>query len=170
MRPPSSTVACVTRFAENWDGLQRHFIARDDTFGLYDGLSFREQRLWDLIAARRWDWPHTEHGRPELKLQTLVQQARRYPELKPWFELRDNIAELRLSKLVNTIGNDGSQPMPNASVLDPYVSVSAIGARQSVSAVAAVLAAWPVAAASRLRAGGAGLGRPGIRDHRRAQR
>jgi DNA polymerase I len=105
-------VACMTQFAENWAALQRHFIARDDTLGLYEDLSFREQRLWDLIAARHWDWPRTGHGRPELKIRTLAQQARRYPELKPLVRLRNNIAELRLSKLANTVGADGFSRCP----------------------------------------------------------
>ena len=83
---------CLGCLTENWGSLQRFYIARDDEFSLYDGLSFREQRLWDLIAARGYDWPHTEHGRPQLKTKTLGQQAKRYPELKPLVRLRDTIA------------------------------------------------------------------------------
>jgi hypothetical protein len=51
----------------NWEQLQLYFIRRDDEFGLYDGTSFREQRLQELITAQGWDWPLTAHGRPELK-------------------------------------------------------------------------------------------------------
>ena len=65
-----------------------------------------------MIEARHWDWPHTEHGRPGLKRKTLAQQARRYPELKPLVRLRDNIAELRISKLANTVGADGFSRCP----------------------------------------------------------
>ena len=74
--------------------------------------AFREQRLWDLIEARHWDWPRTEHGRPGLQRKVLAQQARRYPELKRLMRLRDNIAELRISRLANTIGTDGFSRCP----------------------------------------------------------
>ena len=30
---------------ENWDRIKRHYIARDDVFGLYEDTSFREGRL-----------------------------------------------------------------------------------------------------------------------------
>jgi DNA polymerase-1 len=96
----------------HWESLQLHYIRRDDIFGLYDGTSFREQRLFEFIAARDWDWPLTPHGRPELKLKTLGRQAKRYPELKKLVTLRDQIAELRISKLANTIGADGFARCP----------------------------------------------------------
>jgi DNA polymerase family A len=91
----------------HWERLQLHYIARDDEFGLYDGTSFREHRMLSLIDARRWDWPQTATGKPELKLRTLGRQAKRYPELKRLVRLRDTIADLRISKLANTVGADG---------------------------------------------------------------
>jgi hypothetical protein len=97
----------LARLTANWEALQLHYIQRDDVFGLYEGTSFREQRLFDLIAANNWDWPYTKHGRPELKKKTLGRQARRYPELKRLERLRNNIAELRISKLAATVGADG---------------------------------------------------------------
>jgi DNA polymerase-1 len=102
----------LARLVVHWEQLQLYFIARDDEFGLYDGTSFREQRLWDLIEARHWDWPRTEHGRPGLQRKVLAQQARRYPELKRLMRLRDSIAELRISRLANTIGSDGFSRCP----------------------------------------------------------
>ena len=105
-------VEYLARLIAQWEQLQLHFIARDDEFGLYDGTAFREQRLWDLIEARHWDWPRTEHGRPGLQRKVLAQQARRYPELKRLVRLRDNIAELRISRLANTIGADGFSRCP----------------------------------------------------------
>jgi DNA polymerase family A len=97
---------------ENWDRIKRHYIARDDVFGLYEDTSFREGRLCDLITARGWDWPLTEHGRPELRRKTLGQQAKRYPQLKPLVRLRDLIAELKISALANTVGADGFSRCP----------------------------------------------------------
>jgi DNA polymerase-1 len=105
-------VEYLTQLSAQWEPLQLHFIARDDEFGLYEGTSFREQRLWGLIAAQHWDWPLTKHGRPALERKVLRQQAKRYPALKRLVRLRDSIAELRISKLANTIGADGFSRCP----------------------------------------------------------
>ena len=91
----------------NWDAIRLHYIQRDDEFHLYDGVNFVEERLWDLIKAKGWDWPRTPTGRYQLKIATIGRQATRYPELKSLARLRDQIAELRINKLVNTIGPDG---------------------------------------------------------------
>jgi hypothetical protein len=96
----------------HWGQLQLYYIQRDDIFGLYDGTSFSEHRLQELISARGWYWPLTATGRPELKLKTLGKQAQRYPELKKLVKLRDMIAELRINQLANTIGADGCSRCP----------------------------------------------------------
>src|SRR5262249_61197693 len=85
---------------------------RWDKCGLYDGTSFREARLQELIDARGWDWPRTEHGSLKKKNETFAKQARRYPELKKLVKLRDQIAELRISKLTNTVGADSYSRCP----------------------------------------------------------
>lgn len=97
----------LSRFTDNWERLQLHYIQRDDVFGLYEGTSFREQRMFDLIAANNWDWPLTKTGKPELKIKTIGRQVRRYPELKRLERLRNNIAELHINKLAATVGADG---------------------------------------------------------------
>jgi hypothetical protein len=96
----------------NWDAIRLHYIQRDDEFHLYDGVDFVEERLWDLIEAKGWDWPRTPTGRYQLKIATIGKQATRYPELKSLARLRDQIAELRINKLVNTIGPDGFSRCP----------------------------------------------------------
>jgi len=98
--------------APNWDAIRLHYIQRDDEFHLYDGVNFVEERLWDLIKAKGWDWPRTPTGRYQLKIATIGRQATRYPELKSLARLRDQIAELRINKLVNTIGPDGFSRCP----------------------------------------------------------
>ena len=97
---------------ENWEPLQLYYIARDDEFGLYDHTSIRLERLQDLINKRGWDWPLTSTGLPELKLKTLGRQAKRYPELKKLVRLREQIAELKISSLTNTVGADGFSRCP----------------------------------------------------------
>jgi hypothetical protein len=95
-----------------WDAVRLHHIQRDDEFRLYDGANFVEARLWDLIEAKGWDWPRTKTGRYELTKKTIGRQATRYPELKSLARLRDQIAELRINKLANTVGPDGFSRCP----------------------------------------------------------
>jgi hypothetical protein len=102
----------LDRLVSNWERLQLHYIARDDEFSLYEGTHFREARLRDLIAAKRWDWPLTPTGRLQTDAKTFGQQARRYPELRRTVHLRESIAELRIGKLINTIGRDGFARCP----------------------------------------------------------
>ena len=41
----------LRRSIEHWEILELHYIGRDDEFGMYEGTSFREYRLSDLIEA-----------------------------------------------------------------------------------------------------------------------
>jgi DNA polymerase I len=94
---------------EHWQALRMHYIARGDTFGLYDEAgSFCEDRFVTLVRDRSWHWPLTPTGRLELKAKTFGKQCRHHPELQPLQRLRDQIAELRLGAFVNTVGVDGS--------------------------------------------------------------
>ena len=97
---------------EHWPALQCHYIERDDEFGLYEGTSFREWRLQDLIENKKWDWPRHPTGRLQLATEVISKQARRYPELQRLVRLRNSIAELRISRLANTIGADNFSRCP----------------------------------------------------------
>jgi len=110
----------LDELAPNWDAIRLHYIQRDDEFHLYDGVNFVEERLWNLIEAKGWDWPLTPTGRYQLKIATIGRQATRYPELKSLARLRDQIAELRINKLINTIGPDGFSRCP----LLPYWTIT----------------------------------------------
>ena len=102
-------VDCFNLFFENWEFLQRHYIVRDDEFGLYDeDLSFAEHRLETLVAAKGWDdWPRLDSGRLKKDNRTFGKQAQRYPELKRTAHMRGIIGELRLNDLASAIGADG---------------------------------------------------------------
>jgi DNA polymerase-1 len=99
-------------YVERWDDLKLYYIRRDDELGLYDGLKFSETRLWDLVCVRGWNWPRTGTGRLKLDSETLRKQAQRYPELKQFVQLREQIAELRINHLANTVGPDGFSRCP----------------------------------------------------------
>ena len=93
---------------DHWQPIRRHYIERDDQFGLYDSeLSFSRDRLEQLVAAKGWDWPRKASGVLDIRAVTLREQARRYPELRSFQRLQSQVAELRLSKLLNTLGADG---------------------------------------------------------------
>jgi DNA polymerase I len=99
----------LRRLEACWLDLRLHFIARDDEFNLYDEAGkFCEDRGVALINERRWAWPLTATGKPELKSITLGKQCRKHPELKSLQRLRDQVAELRLGKFLATIGSDGA--------------------------------------------------------------
>ena len=113
LRGLPADVGYLRELEENWPALRMYFIQRDDHLHLYDGDgSFREERMEALIEARGWTWPRTPTGKPELKAETLGKMVRRYPELKPFQRLRDQIAELRLGAFLNTIGDDGASRCP----------------------------------------------------------
>jgi hypothetical protein len=98
----------------NWQALRMHYIRRDDTFGLYDNDgSFCEDRLEALVEQRGWtSWPRTPTGKLETKSRTIGKQCKLHPELRQLQRLRDQIAELRLGKFLNSIGADGASRCP----------------------------------------------------------
>jgi DNA polymerase I len=96
-----------------WQILRLFYIRRDDQFGLYDSTgSFREERFEALVRDRGWAWPRTPTGRLELRSKTIGKQCKHHPELQPLQKLRDQIAELRLGRFLNTIGADGHSRCP----------------------------------------------------------
>ena len=109
---PVDSEYLLDELVPDWDAIRLHYIQRDDEFHLYDGIEFVEARLWDLIEAKGWDWPRTPTGKYQLKVATIGKQALRYPELKSLARLRDQIAELRINQLANTIGADGFSRCP----------------------------------------------------------
>jgi hypothetical protein len=96
---------------EHWEPLRRYYIARDDVLGLYANDDF-DGNIAAMIEREGWDWPRTPTGRLALNSKAFGQQARRYSVLKPIVRLRDTIAELRINKLLNTIGADGFSRCP----------------------------------------------------------
>src|SRR6478735_1827233 len=95
----------LAALSEQWQDLRMFFIRRDDAFGLYDSAgSFKEDRFKILADRRGWStsWPRTATGKLELTGRVLGRQAKQYPGLRPLQHLRDQIAELRLGRFLNT--------------------------------------------------------------------
>jgi hypothetical protein len=100
-------LTAIRELDECWQPIRRHYINRDDEFGLYDEeLSFSRARLEKLVDAKGWDWPRKASGVLDISAITLREQARRYSALRSFQRLQSQVAELRLSKLLNTLGED----------------------------------------------------------------
>jgi hypothetical protein len=102
----------LSQLLEVWDQIKRHYIRRDDEFGLYDDVDLDRSRLFTLIDARGWDWPRTPTGVYKTDIKTIGKQAGRYPELKSLSRLQGQVAELRINKFANTVGADGFSRCP----------------------------------------------------------
>jgi hypothetical protein len=99
--------------APHWPMVRMHFIQRDDRLGLHDEDGhFNEKRLYALNQYYGWGWARTPSGRLEVGRGAFSRMADRLGEgpngpLRTFQHLHDRIAELRLNKLVETIGADG---------------------------------------------------------------
>jgi hypothetical protein len=99
--------AKVDRFTDHWDAIKLYHIEREDDFGLYEGLNFRDWRLEAMIASRGWYWPRTEKGqRLAVDHKTWARQVERHPELERTARLYAFVGGLRTSALQNSIGRD----------------------------------------------------------------
>ena len=103
----------LDRIVDNWDGVKRYYIRRDDEFGLFDeGAHFSHERFRELVSAQGWDWPLTQSGQLSTTKKVLGKQALRYPKFLKTAQLISTIISLRISSLTNTIGADGHSRCP----------------------------------------------------------
>ena len=103
----------LDRIVDNWDGVKRYYIRRDDEFGLFDeGAHFSHERFRELVSAQGWDWPLTQSGQLSTTKKVLGKQALRYPKFLQTAQLISTIISLRISSLTNTIGADEHSRCP----------------------------------------------------------
>jgi DNA polymerase-1 len=94
------------RLVRNWEPLKQCLVHEiDGDFGVYDGITFKADRLAAWAAANNIAWPRLASGRLALDDDTFKQQALRFPQVQPLRELRATLGKLRLSGL--TVGTDG---------------------------------------------------------------
>src|SRR5262249_4979398 len=67
----------LDQLRDNWQRVQLHYIAKHDDLHLFDGTSFRQAGLQQLIDDNGWDWPRTPTGRLDTKVNTFGKQVRR---------------------------------------------------------------------------------------------
>lgn len=112
-------VEALKLFRTEWEKIKTRLIESvDRSFGVYDGLTFKQDRFAHYLIRHGIPWPRTESGRLALDDDTFRQQARSYPQVAPLRELRHSLSEMKLEKLA--VGSDGR----NRSILRPFASRS----------------------------------------------
>ena len=101
----------------NWQSIQEQLIADvDQTYGVYDGRTFKMDRFAAYLAANDIPWPRLDTGRLALDDGNFRNMARSYPQVSALRELRHALGELRLNSLA--VGPDGR----NRTLLSPFRS------------------------------------------------
>jgi DNA polymerase I len=92
---------------EHWVDIQGHLIAAiDSSYGVFEGLSFVENRFAAWLGRTGIPWTRLQSGRLDLDdKRTFRHMAKMYPAVSPLRELRHALAEMRLNDLA--AGSDG---------------------------------------------------------------
>ena len=94
------------RLQRHWLNIQDQLIADIDTdYGVFDGRSFKADRLAAWLARMGVPWLRLASGRLDLSDQAFREVARAHPAVAPLRELRGALSEMRLSDLA--VGCDG---------------------------------------------------------------
>jgi len=110
-------MAALTCLRDNWENIQDGLIADIDMdYGVFEGRTFKRDRMKDLIARLGIPWPLLDSGEIALDDRTFRFMAKAYPIISPLRELRYSLGQLRLSKLI--VGSDGR----NRAQLKPFMS------------------------------------------------
>src|SRR5262249_52743770 len=75
------------------------------TFGVYEGTTFKADRMEQLVARHNLDWPRRASGCLSMQKRDWERMVERYPFLKPLHLARRWISLLRTNAL--TTGPDG---------------------------------------------------------------
>ena len=108
-----------SRLVANWDSLKEDLIAAvDEDYGVYEGTTFKTKLFAEYLSAGSIAWPKYPNGVLKLNDDTFRDQARRWPELQPLYELRVTLSGMRLTGL--EVGSDAR----NRCLLSPFKAVT----------------------------------------------
>jgi hypothetical protein len=95
------------QLATNWPALRHELIANvNQTFNVFDeNDTFKTEKLVTYVLRRNLPWPKLPSGALALDNDTFDEMARFHPELRPLYEVRSSLSEMRLTGL--GIGTDG---------------------------------------------------------------
>jgi DNA polymerase-1 len=103
---------------EYWTDIQDDLIRSLDTYGIYDGRTFKADRWANLLNHNNIPWPLLETGNLNLSDKVFRQMAKSYPLVSPYRELRHSLSDLRLNDLA--VGQDNR----NRTILSAFRALS----------------------------------------------
>ncbi|MBW8617068.1 MAG: hypothetical protein KGO21_00035 [Hyphomicrobiales bacterium] len=110
-------VELLQNLKDNWDHIKQVLIAEvDQEHGVYENGSFKISNFEAYLATNKIPWPRLATGSLQLDRDTFKAQQLAYPQLKPLYDLRVTLDELKLNKLA--VGKDGR----NRVLLSPFRS------------------------------------------------
>lgn len=105
------------RLQSNWARLTNELIRRTDIeYGVYVDGSFNGTLFEQYLVRQGIAWPRLDTGRLKLDRNTFSTMSKRHPQIRPLYELRKTLGELRLNSLA--VGVDGR----NRPMLSPFRS------------------------------------------------
>ncbi len=113
-------VEALRRLLKYWEASKEELIRGVDAeFGVYDGTTFKMARFEGYLdRAGIVDWPRTPTGKLKLESKTFEARAKEHPQLRPLYELRTDLAQMRAFNL--SVGKDGR----NRSQLHPFEAIT----------------------------------------------
>ena len=103
---------------EYWEDIQDDLIREIDTYGIYDGRSFKTDRWVNFLNHHNIPWPLDDDGNLDLEDDTFRQMAKSYKIVSPYRELRHSLSSMRLKDLA--VGQDGR----NRTLLSAFGALS----------------------------------------------
>ena len=101
----------------NWGILRNRLVEEvDKNYGIYEGLTFKQDLFEEYLHRNGIHWPRLETNRLNLQDDTFKDMAKKHPQLQPLRELRSSLSQLRLNNLA--VGSDAR----NRCLLSPFSS------------------------------------------------
>jgi hypothetical protein len=102
---------------KKWEDIKYSLVQDiDQDFGVYDGLTFKQDRFRRYLEHKEISWPRTSKGALALDDETFRDMEKIYDFIEPLRQLRNSMARLRLNSLA--VGHDGR----NRCSLSPFKS------------------------------------------------
>lgn len=109
----------LSLFRRHWDSIKSDLIRSVDVqYGVFDGMTFKQDRFAAYLIRNGISWPTTASGRLAIDEETFRCQSKIYPQVSALRELRHSLSELKLEAL--EVGTDGR----NRTMLRPFASRS----------------------------------------------
>jgi DNA polymerase I len=110
-------VAALARIRKGWGAIKTRLVARvDESYGLFDGVTFKADRFAAFLAIEGIPWPRLPSGALDLSSDAFREMANAHPRIAPIKELRQALSQLRLNELA--VGADGR----NRTLLSPFAA------------------------------------------------